>query len=93
MKISREDKTPVGGDDKPPDNVREINKIFLKRLKLFIYIWYVYNSALTITFVCMSSHYIHNQDLSTRANNFEGLSRSVHVSDIFGMNNVNSYSC
>ena len=31
MKISREDKTPVGGDDKPPGNVREINKVILKR--------------------------------------------------------------
>ena len=83
MKISREDKTPVGGDDKPPCKVREINKVIEKLWKLFIYIWYVYNSALTITFVCMSSRYIHNQDLSTRANNFEGLSSSVHVSDIF----------
>ncbi len=31
MKISQEDKTPVGRDDKPPCNVRDINKVIEKR--------------------------------------------------------------
>ncbi len=47
MKKRQEDKTPVGGDDKPPNNVTEINKVIENRYKLFIYIWYIYNSALT----------------------------------------------
>ena len=54
MKLSQEDKTPVGGDDKPPGNVREINKVILVHFKLFIYIHYVYNTTLTMTFIYMS---------------------------------------
>ena len=31
MKKRQEDKTPVGGDDKPPNKVTEINKVIENR--------------------------------------------------------------
>ena len=54
MNISREYDMPVCRNDEPPKNVREINKVILVHFKLFIYIHYVYNTTLTMTFIYMS---------------------------------------